>query len=50
MTSVPKLVKLLGEEGSVFRLQHPKHLWWLTYVEQVIDVVVYASGQRLADH
>ncbi|KAI5015274.1 hypothetical protein ZWY2020_056664 [Hordeum vulgare] len=23
--------KLLGEEGLVFRLQHPKNLWWLTY-------------------
>ena len=24
MTSVPELVKLLGREGGVFRLQHPK--------------------------
>ena len=50
MTSVPELVKLLGKEGSVFRLQHPKHLWWLTYVEQVIDVVVYASVRKLDNH
>ena len=45
MTLVPKLAKLLGEEGSVLRLQHPK-LDLVAILRRIYMKADYTSGRE----